>query len=340
MTTCMITGIGGSIGVHVFCHVMHNTEWDVVGIDSFRHKGLTDRITEVLKDHPDWAKRLRIFTHDLTAPISWKMHEDMGQIDYILNVASLSDVHASIERPGPFIRNNVALIVTMLDYARMAKPKAFLQVSTDEVYGPTDGVSFHKEWDPIVPSNPYSASKAAQEAVAISYWRTYGISLIIVNLMNNFGEMQSSAKFPAIIQRKVMRHEVVTVHGDPSNIGSRYYIHSRNSADAFLFLLKHTQPHLHAEGAVDKPDRYNIVGHSQLTNVQLANMIARHLGMELQIKYEPFTVTRPGHDAHYGLDGSKLKALGWKAPVSLAESMYETVQWQREHPEWLETKSK
>lgn len=331
----MITGIGGSIGCHVFAHIMEKTDWHVVGIDSFRHKGLTDRVYVTLNEHPEWAARLTLITHDLAAPLSPIMEEKIGEIDFILNLASLSDVWASIADPVPCITNNVQLELNILEYARRANPRVFLQVSTDEVYGPTDGASYHKEWDPIVPSNPYSASKAAQEVIAIAYWRSYNVPLIIVNLMNNFGEMQSPAKFPVIVQRALVEGEPVRIHGSREEQGSRFYIHSRNSADAFLFLLQNTEPHIHVPGDVDKPDRYNIVGDRQITNLGLAVMIAGFLNVPLNVIWEPFTEARPGHDRHYGLDGTKLHQLGWKSPVNLLDSMRKTVEWQEEHPEWL-----
>lgn len=338
---CLITGIGGSIGVHVFCHVMTNTDWDVVGIDSFRHRGWTDRVQEVLTDHPTWQSRLKLLRHDLCAPISPVMQNKIGHIDYVINLASLSDVFASIQDPVPFVKNNVDIILNMLEWARVMKPRVFLQVSTDEVYGPTDGKTFHKEWSPIVPSNPYSGSKAAQEAIAISYWRSYGVPLVIVNLMNNFGEMQSAAKFPAIVQHKLLNGDTITVHGSPNEQGSRHYIHSRNTADAFLHIIdKLSQPaHLHVAGIADKPDRYNIVGHHQVTNIELAQLIGGMMGKDVDIHYEPFGAARPGHDRHYGLDGTKLHATGWEAPVSFEDSLRSTVEWQSEHPEWLEKKS-
>jgi dTDP-glucose 4,6-dehydratase len=338
---CLITGIGGSIGVHVMCHVMHNTDWDVVGLDSFRHRGWTDRIEEALLAHDDWRPRLTVLRHDLCAPISPVLQNKIGHIDYVINLASLSDVFASIQDPVPFVRNNVDIILNMLEWARIMKPRVFLQVSTDEVYGPTDGQHMHKEWDPIVPSNPYSGSKAAQEAIAISYWRSYNVPLVLVNLMNNFGEMQSSKKFPAIVQHKLMKGETITVHGSKDEQGSRHYIHSRNTADAFLHVIEKLSqpPHLHVNGVMDKPDRYNIVGHAQIANDDLATMIGDFMGKPVKINYESFGKSRPGHDRHYGLDGAKLWATGWRAPVSFEVSMRETVRWQQEHPEWLEPKS-
>jgi dTDP-glucose 4,6-dehydratase len=336
MTTLLLTGIGGSIGCHTMRHVFQNTDWNIVGVDSFRHKGMSDRVRVMLDAHPeDWA-RLRILAHDLTTPISRVMANAIGPTDYIINMASMSDVHESLQNPRSFVEANVNIVLSMLDYARTTSCKAFLQISTDEVYGPTDGKTLHKEWDPIVPSNPYSASKAAQEAIAISYWRSYGVPLIIVNLMNNFGEMQSAAKFPAIVQRKLRKSEEITIHGQPNSTGSRVYIHSRNSADAFLFILNTVVPYRHCDGHADKPNRFNIVGDKQVNNADLVTFISQCTKLDARVKYEDSSLSRPGHDLHYGLDGSKLAALGWKSPLSFEASMRNTVAWYEDHPEWLE----
>lgn len=314
---------------------METTDWHVTGIDSFRHMGMSSRLTQLFEEHPEWKYRLWMYTHDLTAPIDEHLEKKIGAVDYIINLASMSDVFDSIENPVPFVKNNVDLILNMLEYTRKVKPKAFLQVSTDEVYGPTDGTFDHDEWDPIVPSSPYSASKAAQEAIAISYWRSYGVPLILVNLMNNFGEMQSPKKFPSIVQRKVTAGETVTIHGTRATQGSRFYIHSRNTADALLFLLKGTPPHKHTDGTMDKPDRYNIPGDLQVSNLDLAYLIADEVGHPLRFDFEDFAAARPGHDRHYGLNGAKLKKLGWKSPRTFEQSMRDTVKWQQEHMSWL-----
>lgn len=339
----LLTGIGGSIGTHVFAHVMKNTDWDMVGIDSFRHKGWTDRVAFMFKDHPEWRERLTLITHDLTAPISPVMIKKIGRIDYIINMASLSDVEASIDDPVPFVRNNVDLVLTMLEYAREAKPEVFIQISTDEVYGPTatkddPGV---KEWSPILPSNPYAASKACQEALTIAYWRTYDVPLIITNTMNNFGEMQQASKFPAMLQKWIARGDTVTIHGsirpEGTEIGSRSYIHSRNFADALVWLIKNCPPHKHVPDSVDMPDRYNIAGDKQLDNLELAQLIAKLMNKR-DVKYEVVNVhtLRPGHDRHYGLDDDKIKEAGWTSPVPFEDSLKAVIEWQQSNPEWME----
>lgn len=333
----LLTGIGGSIGCHFLAHFMHNTDWEVVGIDSFRHKGWLDRVKSMTDNHPDWLHRTTVWTHDLAAPFSPLLKDKIGPIDYIISMASLSDVEASIQNPVPFIQNNVNLTLNLLEYAREVKPEVFVQISTDEVYGAVSSKhdDLRKEWDPIVPSNPYAASKACQEAIAISYWRTYGVPLIITNTMNNFGEMQQSSKFPAMIQKWISAGKKVTIHGQPGKIGSRSYIHSRNFADAILFLLKNCPPHMHVPNTADKPDRYNVTGDLQLDNLELAQLIAKLMGRELDFELVDTHTQRPGHDPHYGLDGTKMRERGWKSPLPFEASLKNTIDWQQAHPEWL-----
>lgn len=333
-----MTGLGGAIGIHVFAHIMHNTDWRVVGIDSFRadHKGYFDRIGQMLRDHPEWRWRLEVFTHNLCAPFTAREVERLGHIDYVINLASRSDVQNSIDDPIPFVRNNTEVMLTMLEYARQAKPETFLHFSTDEVMGASPKESGgHKEWETTLPSNPYSASKAAQEALAIAWWRSFGVPLILVNVMNNFGEMQAPSKFPAMIQQKIQRGETITVHAAGGEIGTRYYLHSRNTADAVLFILKNVKPTLHQFGAIDKPERFHVVGNKQVSNLELVELIAKLMGKEAKVEIQDFHSGNPGHDLHYGMNGDKLAALGWKAPISFEESLKNTIEWQMAHPEWM-----
>ncbi len=346
----LITGAGGAIGAHVLAGVMKNTDWDVTLTDSFatEHKGYYDRITEVCKGHLFWRRRITIIQHDLRAPFTPRQVAKMGKIDYIINLASRSDVQNAIDDPISFLRNNSDMMITMLELARDlwslrspgAKPpagSAFIHFSTDEVYGPAPKDSKgHPEWDAIVPSNPYSASKAAQEAYAISYWRSYNLPLIITNTMNNFGEMQAPSKFPAMIQKKIVAHEEITVHvGSDGESGTRYYLHSSNSADALIFILNNVEATLHDAGEIDRPVRLNIVGDKQISNEELVQIIAGMMRGFAKYKRVAFHDHNPGHDLHYGLDGTKMRELGWTSPETFEASMKRCIQWQKAHPEWM-----
>lgn len=332
-----LTGCGGSIAAHFLQHFLENTDWEIVGTDSFRHKGWGDRVYEVLKDNDEWKKRVTIVTHDLTAPFSPITKKKIGHIDYIISMAALSDVEASIQDPVHFIRNNVELTLNLLEYAREIKPAVFVQISTDEVYGASESKydDLRREWDPIIPSNPYAASKACQEAIAISYWRTYGVPVIITNTMNNVCFLQQASKYPVMVQKALMLDEEITIHGKPGHIGSRSYIDSREFAGAILFLLQNTKPYMHTPLTADRPDRYNIAGTKQLDNLELAELIAKLMGKELKYKLVDAHSARPGHDPHYGLDSTKIYQLGWRPSKTFEESMKEIIDWQLSHPDWI-----
>ena len=316
---------------------MKNTDWDVVGIDSFRHRGWCDRIQNYFDRHPQDVPRVKIIQHDLAAPFSEMEKKRIGHVDYIINMASLSDVEASNQEPVPFVLNNVALVLNMLEFAREVKPEAFIQISTDEVYGPTTGKNDgYIEWSSKIPSNPYAASKSCQEELCIAWWRAFGVPIIITNTMNNFGEMQSSSKYPVMIQKAIAKDEEIIIDGDEEGIGSRSYIHSQNFANALIFLLEHTKPYLHQPSQIDKPDRYHIAGDKQVDNLELAQMIAKLMGKELKYKVVDFHKTRPGHDKNYGLDDSKIRNLGWHSPISFEESLANCIKWQTENDQWIE----
>lgn len=331
----MLTGAGGFIGAHSLAHFMHNTTWELTLIDSFRHKGKTDRIAEMLEAHPDWRERCFVVTHDLAAPFSDQMINRIGHIDYIINMASESHVDRSIDDPVPFVENNVSLVLNMLEYARKVKPEIFIQVSTDEVYGAAPNVG-HPEWDPMLPSNPYSASKAAQEAIAISYWRTYGVPLIITNTMNNFGEMQDPEKFVPMLIKNIYEGKEVVIHGTEEHIGSRFYLHARNHADALLFLIKRGNPTKYVDNnEIIMPDRYNVIGSVEKDNLEMARKVAGIIGKPLFYELVDFHHKRPGHDRRYALDGKKLHDLGWRPPVEFSESLSHTVNWTIENKQWM-----
>ena len=328
----LLTGAGGFFGSHLLRHLMVNTDWEFVCPCSWTHKGTPERLENAIAGMD--KNRVTVITHDLTAPFTEHTKKRIGHIDIILNIASNSHVHRSIEEPGEFILGNTALAYNMLEFAREIKPEVFLQFSTDEVYGDAPIGVDYEEWSCIRPSNPYSASKACQEAIAFSYWRTYDVPVIITNTMNLFGETQDAEKYTARLIKQIYNGEQVTVHGAEGNIGSRYYLHARNGADAVLFILKNVKPRLHKDG-VDRPERFNIVGDVEVDNLALAQLVAKILGKDLNYVLEDYHATRPGHDRRYALDGGKLKELGWVAPMEFEPSLAKSIEWTLNHPQWL-----
>lgn len=331
----LITGAGGFVGHHVVEYLLEKTDWDLVGIDSFRHKGDSLRLAH-LKTNP----RLTIHTHDLTTPISERLIDKIGPIDYVLNIASESHVDRSISDPVPFIKNNVDLALTIGEYCRAIKPKVLLQMSTDEVFGPAIGDEKHSEWFAHRPSNPYSASKCAQENILFSFWRCYSVPLIRTCTMNIFSTRQDKEKFIPMTIKKVLAGEKVYIHGRPGQIGTRMYLEARNLADAWLFLLLNKEPTAYNPNLIDslqQPDAYNIAGLEEVDNLTMAKKIAEFCGKELKYELLDFHSVRPGHDLKYRLSSDKIQSLGWKPPVPLWESLEKVVKWsiQPENKMWL-----
>lgn len=330
----LLTGASGFVGSHVLRHILVNTDWYVVCPTTFTHKGLSDRIRLAVSGIDEDYSRVKVVRCDFTAPVSPVTAHEFGKIDYVINVASESHVDRSIEYPATFIINNVSLICNLLDWARIAQPEKILHVSTDEVYGPAVGKHAHQEWiDQHLPSNPYSASKAAQEDIAFAYWRTYDVPLAITNTMNIIGESQDPEKFMPMTIKRVLAGENMTIHASPTGeIGSRFYLHARNQADGLLHVLKQ---HFPKYGETSQPERFHIVGEREVNNLEMAQMIADAVGKPLKYELVDFHSSRPGHDLRYALDGTKIANTGWVAPIPLEESIRKTVEWTLAHPEWL-----
>ena len=341
----LLTGAGGFVGHHTLAHLLKTTDWNFVATDSFRHFGISSRIRAVFEELPHEASRVKVVTHDLTTPIDAITAREFGNPDVIINMASDSHVDRSITNPRPFVENNVSLVLTLLEYARtLPNLKTFIQIGTDEVYGPAPSGINHPEWSPQIPSNPYSASKSAQEAIAISYWRTFNIPVVLTNTMNIIGERQDVEKFVPLVIRSLQKSTRVPVHAVEVNrewkSGSRFYLHARNQADALRFLITHflKTPHSYSDG-LERPERFNVRGEIEVSNDEMVILIAKFLGIskpkEELVNFINVEGTRPGHDLRYALDGQKLVAMGWKPPVAFEKSLERTVDWTVKNPIWV-----
>lgn len=334
MKRVLLTGADGFIGSHCVEHFLATTDWQIVCLSSWNHGGFTERMTEShLMEH---RGRVEVSTHDLVADLSPLSLKKIAPIDAIVHFAAESHVDTSIAEPRMVIENNVACTLTVLEVARKLLPKIVIQVSTDEVYGPAVDDVGHPEWSPLLPSNPYSGSKAAQESVAVCYWRTYGVPVIIVNAMNCIGERQHPEKFLPMVIRSVLRGDEVSIHASQDGTaGSRNYLHARTYADACRWLVERERVASYASGDL-RPDRWNVPGQRHLSNLEFAEKVANIIGLPLNYSITDGNLSRPGHDLHYGLDGTKIAAAGWKAPMDFDASLEKTVRWYLNNPSWLE----
>lgn len=330
---CLLTGAGGFVGSHVLHRILQDTDWRVTCPVTLRHHGNSERIAPFLADRPDWAARVGTFLCDLSCPIPTTTAAQIGPVDYILNIASESHVDRAISDPAPFVRNNVELMLSLLEFARQAEPSVFLHMGTDEEYGPAYGDYKHREWDTVLPSNPYSASKAAQSALATAWWRTYRLPLILTRTMNLISPGQDGEKYIPTVIRKVLAGDVVEIHASPEGLpGSRHWIDAREFAGAWLHLLSHAEAQMHPEH--DRPTMYHVVGEER-SNLEIAQAIADILGKPLKYELVSFHSSRPGHDLRYALDGTKLAELGWTPQRPLEETLRDIVAWYQANPHWL-----
>lgn len=299
----LLTGASGFIGSGILDYFLRYTDWEFTCLCSWRHKGNPLNVPR--------CERVKVVTHDLVGPLP-----DLGDFTHILNLASESHVDRSIADPVGFIENNVSSTLQMLEYARVHPPRTFIQFSTDEVYGATN----HDEWDVLLPSNPYAASKAAQEMIAIAYWRTYKVPVVITNSNNIVGPNQDKEKYVPKLIDLISRGEPVTIHVSNGKPGKRFYNPVQNVADALIFILRQ-----YYSADTDRPPRYNIPGGEELDNLQMANEIAALLMKPTNAKFVDVETIRPGYDTFYAKTAGALQKLGWKPVMTLADALADIV---------------
>ena len=186
-------------------------------------------------------------------------------------------------------------------------------------------------------TNPYSATKAGGEELAVAYENTYNLPVFITHTMNVFGERQHPEKFIPMCIKKIRDGESVTIHSDKTKKipGSRHYIHAEDVAEAIYFILtKKLENEIDFGGA--KCPKFNIVGSEELNNLELAQIIANCQNKELKYEMVDFHSSRPGHDLRYSLSGEKMKKLGWQPSIKLTERIKQVVDWSLNNQNWIE----
>ena len=328
--TILLTGGAGFIGHQMIHKILTETEFDIVTLDRLDTSGNLNRIQEVLQENPaEWSKRVRFIWHDLKAPINDVLSKQIGEVTHVLHLAAGSHVDRSIETPLEFVYDNVVGTANLLEFARtkIKNLKFFLYFSTDEVFGPAPEGVYYKEWDRYNSGNPYSATKAGGEELCLAYQNTYKMPIAITHTMNVFGIRQHPEKYIPLLINNIHLGEKVYIHSNPSKTkaGSRFYINTEDVADAVLFLMDNFVP----------GEKYNIVGSREVDNLELANIVAKIIGKELNYEMVDFHSSRPGHDLRYALDGTKMKELGWVPRQSIEERLKFVVEWTLSNKHWL-----
>jgi dTDP-glucose 4,6-dehydratase len=322
----LLTGASGFAGAHMLKELLNHNHSEIVCPVTYKHGGNINRIPALLNGND--KSRFKIQDIDLAYKESIARLIDFD-FDTIINFASESHVDRSIDDPLSFFHNNIDLMINLLEISRIKKIKHFVHISTDEVYGSLPVGSINREWQfPHRPSNPYSASKSSQEAIAMSYCKTFKIPITIVNSTNLIGEAQNQEKFlPKIIASMVEKKKVYVDTNEMNEIGSRKYIYAGDLSRAVTKILENKVP---KENLLNK---YHVSGSEEFSNLEIVNLIGVILGIEPEIKIR--TSPRPGYDLRYELNSDSLRNNGWKESDTVENHIKKIVNWTLSNPDWL-----
>jgi dTDP-glucose 4,6-dehydratase len=251
-------------------------------------------------------------------------------IDTVVHFAAESHVDRSISGPGAFIQANIVGTYQLLEVVRAHNQIHFHHVSTDEVYGSLGAIGLFTETTPYDPSSPYSASKAASDHLVRAYARTYGLSTTLSNCSNNYGPYQFPEKLIPLMILNLLEGKPLPVYGTGANV--RDWLYVDDHAEAIWTIVRGGK----------RGETYNVGGEAEWANLallhRLIDTVAQAAGRDRAAleKQITFVADRPGHDARYAIDCSKLKReLGWSQRHDIEGGLSATVRWYLEHPAWV-----
>jgi dTDP-glucose 4,6-dehydratase len=290
----------------------------VVNYDALTYAGNLDNVRQLRHDPHHHFVRGDVCDKELVERLL-RSH----RIDAIFHLAAHTHVDRSLSSPQAFTATNVGGTHAMLEAARAAGTKRIVIVSTDEVYGALGPTGQFAESAPLAPSNPYAASKAAADLLALSYVRSYGLDVVITRCSNNYGPFQFPEKLIPRLTVSAILGQPLPIYGDGQNV--RDWIHVEDHCQGLMAALTHGR----------KGEIYHIGANSERTNLHIAKAILRSLGKPESLLQ--FVADRPGHDWRYALDTRKSqRALGWQPRHQLDEALTATVRWYVEHRAWWE----
>ena len=312
----LISGGAGFIGSHVFDHFsMIYPEAQILILDKLTYAANLKNIPSVTKNSKHQLIVGDICDIDLCL-------EHTQDIDLLLHLAAESHVDNSFEESMIFSKTNCLGTHSLMEAAKRNKVKKIIHVSTDEVYGENIDSEF-KESDPLNPTNPYSASKAAAEMIVKSYYSSFDLPVTIVRANNIYGKRQFPEKIiPKFISR-ALNEENLQIQGDGTN--KRHYLSALDFASALEVICKKA-----LSGEI-----YNIASDLELSNLEVAKLINNLIRKNESLENIEFVQDRPFNDSRYAVNDSKLRKLGWKPIRSLTKDLPEIIEWYDQNLDWF-----
>lgn len=242
--------------------------------------------------------------------------------DVLVNFAAESHVDRSILSPAPVFETNLRGTFTLLEAARLHKTPRFVHVSTDEVYGSIEAPHEADENYPLRASSPYSASKAGSDLLALSYFATYRLPVLVTRASNNYGPYQFPEKLIPLMISNAMEAKPLPIYGDGMQV--RDWLYVDDHCRAILAVAEHGR-----EGEI-----YNIGGSRALPNIEVVRQILDSVGQPHSLMQT--VKDRPGHDRRYALSSAKLmRETGWSAAMPFAKGLLATIEWYRSSAPWI-----
>ncbi len=312
----LVTGGCGFIGSNFVRHMLSKYPYDIVNLDKLTYAGNPENLKDMEND-----SRYAFMKGDISSIAD--VEKAFTGVDAVVSFAAESHVDRSIMDPDAFIKTNINGTFNLLETAKKKGIKRFIQISTDEVYGSLGKEGKFTEETPLSPNSPYSASKTAADLLAMAYYKTFGLPVIITRCSNNSGPYQFPEKLIPLMITNALENIVLPVYGDGMNV--RDWIHVLDHCAAIDTVL-----HKGIIGNV-----YNVGGENEKANIDIVKLILDILGKPHSlIKY---VKDRPGHDRRYAIDQTKIKRdLNFQVRTSFEKGMEETVRWYMENRIWWE----
>jgi dTDP-glucose 4,6-dehydratase len=302
----LVAGGAGFIGSH-FVKRLQRAGEDVVVLDKLTYSGNRANLPTDIEFHQG----------DIAEPA--ELASAAAGADAIVNFAAETHVDRSILTAEDFGRTEFRGTQVLLEHARSTGVR-LVQVSTDEVYGDLEAGGSSKETDPLRPSSPYSAAKAAGEMLIPAYVRTFGVNASITRGSNTYGPNQYPEKFIPLFLTNALDGEQLPLYGDGRQI--RDWLHVEDHCAGIELVLR--------EGKAGEV--YNVGGGDEHENIDVAERLLALTGADRSLLRR--VADREGHDRRYSLDTTKLRALGWAPQIAFADGLAQTVEWYRANREW------